>query len=89
VTTAQRTADPALSPGAGKSEPSVREADEAVREQHALLEVRNVSKRFGGIVANRDVSLDVPAGRITGCAPLREIRDCIRPRLRYRGGMRS
>ena len=66
MTTAQRTADPALSPGAGKSEPSVREADEAVREQHALLEVRNVSKRFGGIVANRDVSLDVPAGRITG-----------------------
>lgn len=32
----------------------------------ALLEVRNVSKRFGGVVANRDVSLDVPAGRITG-----------------------
>jgi len=31
-----------------------------------LLEVRNVSKRFGGVVANRDVSLDVPAGRITG-----------------------
>jgi branched-chain amino acid transport system ATP-binding protein len=32
----------------------------------ALLEVRNVSKRFGGVVANRDVSLDVHAGRITG-----------------------
>ena len=32
----------------------------------ALLEVRHVSKRFGGVVANRDVSLDVPAGRITG-----------------------
>jgi len=31
----------------------------------ALLEVRNVSKRFGGVVANRDVSLDVHAGRIT------------------------
>src|SRR5579864_861522 len=32
----------------------------------ALLEVRHVSKRFGGVVANRDVSLDVPTGRITG-----------------------
>ncbi|HEX7329841.1 MAG TPA: ABC transporter ATP-binding protein [Casimicrobiaceae bacterium] len=32
----------------------------------ALLEVRGVSKRFGGVIANRDVSLDVPRGRITG-----------------------
>jgi branched-chain amino acid transport system ATP-binding protein len=32
----------------------------------ALLEVRGVSKRFGGVIANHDVSLDVPAGRITG-----------------------
>jgi branched-chain amino acid transport system ATP-binding protein len=32
----------------------------------ALLEVRNVSKPFGGVVSNRDVSLDVHAGRITG-----------------------
>ena len=32
----------------------------------ALLEVRNVSKRFEGVIANRDISLDVPAGRITG-----------------------
>ncbi|HEX8740454.1 MAG TPA: ABC transporter ATP-binding protein [Casimicrobiaceae bacterium] len=32
----------------------------------ALLEVRGVSKSFGGVVANRDVSLDVPRGRITG-----------------------
>jgi branched-chain amino acid transport system ATP-binding protein len=31
-----------------------------------LLEVRGVWKRFGGLVANHDVSLDVPAGRITG-----------------------
>ena len=31
-----------------------------------LLAVRNVSKHFGGIAANRDVSLDAPAGRITG-----------------------
>ena len=31
-----------------------------------LLEVRGVSKRFGGVIANNDVSLDVPAGRITG-----------------------
>jgi ABC-type branched-subunit amino acid transport system ATPase component len=32
----------------------------------ALLEVRNVSKRFGGVVANRNISLDVPEGRIIG-----------------------
>ena len=31
-----------------------------------LIEVRNVSKSFGGVVANRDVSLTVPEGRITG-----------------------
>jgi branched-chain amino acid transport system ATP-binding protein len=31
-----------------------------------LLEVRGVSKRFGGVVANREVSLDVPEGSITG-----------------------
>jgi branched-chain amino acid transport system ATP-binding protein len=32
----------------------------------ALLEVRDVSKRFGGVVANRQISLAVPAGSITG-----------------------
>jgi ABC-type branched-subunit amino acid transport system ATPase component len=32
----------------------------------ALLEVRNVNKRFGGVVANHDISLDVPDGRIIG-----------------------
>lgn len=32
----------------------------------ALLEVRNVSKAFGGVVANRDISLRVPRGRIVG-----------------------
>ena len=31
-----------------------------------LLEVRNVTKRFGGVVANRDISIEVPAGTITG-----------------------
>lgn len=31
-----------------------------------LLEVRGVSKSFGGIVANRDISLDVPQGAIVG-----------------------
>jgi branched-chain amino acid transport system ATP-binding protein len=34
--------------------------------QRPLLEVRGLWKRFGGLVANHDVSLDVPAGRITG-----------------------
>ncbi len=32
----------------------------------ALLEVRNAAKTFGGVVANRDISLDVPAGAIVG-----------------------
>ena len=32
----------------------------------ALLEVRNVHKSFGGVVANRDVSLRVEAGSIVG-----------------------
>jgi len=32
----------------------------------ALLEVRNVSKAFGGVVANRDISLRVPRGKIVG-----------------------
>ena len=31
-----------------------------------VIEVRNVRKAFGGVVANRDVSLDVARGRITG-----------------------
>jgi branched-chain amino acid transport system ATP-binding protein len=31
-----------------------------------LLEVRDISKRFGGVVANRQISLGVPAGSITG-----------------------
>ncbi len=32
----------------------------------ALIEVAGVSKAFGGIVANDDISLEVPEGRITG-----------------------
>ncbi len=32
----------------------------------SLLAVENVTKRFGGVVANRDVSLDVEDGTITG-----------------------
>lgn len=31
-----------------------------------LIEIRGVSKSFGGVVANRDISLSVPEGRITG-----------------------
>jgi branched-chain amino acid transport system ATP-binding protein len=31
-----------------------------------VIEVRDVSKSFGGVVANRHISLTVPAGRITG-----------------------
>lgn len=31
-----------------------------------LIEVRGVSKAFGGVVANHDVSIDVAPGRITG-----------------------
>jgi len=32
----------------------------------AVIEVDHVSKSFGGVVANHDVSLSVPKGRITG-----------------------
>ena len=32
----------------------------------ALLEIRDVTRRFGGIVAIDDVSLDVEAGQIVG-----------------------
>ena len=31
-----------------------------------LIQVSGVSKSFGGVVANRSISMDVPAGRITG-----------------------
>jgi branched-chain amino acid transport system ATP-binding protein len=31
-----------------------------------MIEIRNVSKAFGGVQANRDVSMDVLEGRITG-----------------------
>jgi branched-chain amino acid transport system ATP-binding protein len=31
-----------------------------------MIEVRNVSKKFGGVVANRDISIDVAEGEITG-----------------------
>ena len=31
-----------------------------------LIEVENVSKSFGGVVANRDISIAVPKGEITG-----------------------
>lgn len=31
-----------------------------------LIEVNGVSKRFGGVIANNDISLSVPEGRITG-----------------------
>jgi branched-chain amino acid transport system ATP-binding protein len=32
----------------------------------SLLEVKNVTKRFGGVVANRDVSFTIEQGHITG-----------------------
>jgi branched-chain amino acid transport system ATP-binding protein len=32
----------------------------------AIIELDGVSKSFGGVVANRDISLTVPRGRITG-----------------------
>ncbi len=32
----------------------------------AVIEVSNVTKSFGGVVANRDISLTVPHGKITG-----------------------
>ena len=32
----------------------------------AIIELKGVNKSFGGVIANRDVSLTVPRGRITG-----------------------
>lgn len=32
----------------------------------ALIEISDVSKAFGGVIANQEISLDVPEGRITG-----------------------
>jgi branched-chain amino acid transport system ATP-binding protein len=32
----------------------------------AIIELKGVSKSFGGVIANRDISLTVPRGRITG-----------------------
>jgi len=32
----------------------------------AMVEVRDVSKSFGGVIANNKVNLDVPEGRVTG-----------------------
>ncbi|MGB8435552.1 MAG: ABC transporter ATP-binding protein [Burkholderiales bacterium] len=32
----------------------------------SLIEVRGVSKAFGGVIANQDISIDVVEGRITG-----------------------
>lgn len=31
-----------------------------------ILEVRNCSKAFGGVIANQDISIDVPEGKIIG-----------------------
>lgn len=31
-----------------------------------ILEVKNVSKAYGGVIANRDISLEVPEGNIVG-----------------------
>jgi ABC-type branched-subunit amino acid transport system ATPase component len=33
---------------------------------NAMIEVRGVTKAFGGVVANNKISLDVPVGRVTG-----------------------
>jgi len=32
----------------------------------ALIEVKNVSKAFGGVIANHKVNMEVPEGRVTG-----------------------
>jgi ABC-type branched-subunit amino acid transport system ATPase component len=36
------------------------------RVGNALLEVSGVTKTFGGVIANNDITLNVPQGRITG-----------------------
>ncbi|HKX40595.1 MAG TPA: ATP-binding cassette domain-containing protein, partial [Burkholderiaceae bacterium] len=32
----------------------------------ALVEVRNLTRRFGGLVANNDISIDIRQGEILG-----------------------
>ena len=32
----------------------------------AMIEVKDVSKAFGGVIANNKISLEVPEGRVTG-----------------------
>ena len=51
---------------APRADTATNAARTLVERSEPLLEVRGVWKRFGGLVANHDVSLDVPAGRITG-----------------------
>ena len=33
---------------------------------NTVIEVRNVGKSYGGVIANKDISLDVKSGGITG-----------------------
>ena len=32
----------------------------------AIIKCQGVSKAYGGVIANEDISLEVPPGRITG-----------------------
>lgn len=58
------TAEPVA---AARWEPEAANATRSgARRDEPLLTVRGVWKRFGGVTANRDVSLSVPAGSIVG-----------------------
>ena len=43
-----------------------KEIEEAINEMEEIIEVNNVSKSFGGVKANIDISLKVKKGSITG-----------------------
>ncbi|HEY7397060.1 MAG TPA: branched-chain amino acid ABC transporter ATP-binding protein/permease, partial [Gaiellaceae bacterium] len=52
--------------GVDDERPVLRELDEARAERRPVLEIRDVTKRFKGLVALRGVSFDVAAGSIHG-----------------------
>jgi branched-chain amino acid transport system ATP-binding protein len=52
--------------GKADRQPSEREPDGGVSERSAILEVRGVAKRFGGVAALHDVDLTLDDGRILG-----------------------
>lgn len=60
-----RTADSRVAePGTWMTDPGLARTGPAVSHEVPILELRHITKRFGGVVACRDVSLHVMAGEI-------------------------